>query len=488
MHKDPHPAVAPSTAPAAGTPSAKLDAYWMPFTASREFKSKPRLLAKAEGMHYWTPEGRQVLDAVAGLWCVNAGHARPKIVRAIAEQAAEMDFAPPFNMAHPKAFELAEKLVELTPAGLDKVFFTNSGSEAVDTALKMAIAYHRARGEGQRTRLIGRERGYHGVNFGGISVGGIAGNRKSFGTMVGGVDHLRHTHDLKKNALLARRARARRRARRRPRADRHPARRIDDRRGDRRAGRRLDRRAAAAQGLPRAPARDLRQARHPAHLRRGHHRLRPPRRAVRGELLQGHARPDDGRQGHHQRRRADGRGVRQARDPRRLHDRPRARRRVPARLHLLGAPARLRGSARHARDLRRRRPAHARRQDGAGVRARRPLAARVAARDRHPQHRPGRRDRARVDRRQPRQARLRRLPRVLRARRPDPHDRRHHRPVAAADRRGVAHRPGDQHDRRRAEDGLPDRHRRGRDASRASPAATAEEDRRRRWSRGACAR
>ena len=201
MHKDPHPAVAPSTAPAAGTPASRLDAYWMPFTASREFKSKPRLLAKAEGMHYWTPEGRQVLDAVAGLWCVNAGHARTKIVRAIADQAAEMDFAPPFNMAHPKAFELAEKLVELAPAGLDKVFFTNSGSEAVDTALKMAIAYHRARGEGQRTRLIGRERGYHGVNFGGISVGGIAGNRKSFGTMVGGVDHLRHTHDLKKNAF-----------------------------------------------------------------------------------------------------------------------------------------------------------------------------------------------------------------------------------------------------------------------------------------------
>src|SRR6478735_4262437 len=201
MHKDPHPAVAPSTSPAATPLSPRLDAFWMPFTASREFKSKPRLLAKAKDMHYWTPEGRQVLDAVAGLWCVNAGHARPKIVAAIAAQAAEMDFAPPFNMAHPKAFELAEKLVEIAPAGLDKVFFTNSGSEAVDTALKMAIAYHRARGEGQRTRLIGRERGYHGVNFGGISVGGIAGNRKSFGTMVGGVDHLRHTHDLKKNAF-----------------------------------------------------------------------------------------------------------------------------------------------------------------------------------------------------------------------------------------------------------------------------------------------
>jgi beta-alanine--pyruvate transaminase len=201
MHKDLNPAAAPAKVSAGNALSTKLDAYWMPFTASRQFKSAPRLLARAKDMHYWTPEGRQVLDAVAGLWCVNAGHARPKIVAAIAEQAAEMDFAPPFNMAHPKAFELAEKLTGITPAGLDKVFFTNSGSEAVETALKMAIAYHRARGEGQRTRLIGRERGYHGVNFGGISVGGIAGNRKSFGTMVGGVDHLRHTHDLQKNAF-----------------------------------------------------------------------------------------------------------------------------------------------------------------------------------------------------------------------------------------------------------------------------------------------
>src|SRR5664279_1191183 len=201
MHKDLNPAAAPTAAPSTPNSAASLDAYWMPFTASRQFKSAPRLLAKAKGMHYWTPEGRQVLDAVAGLWCVNAGHARPKIVEAIAAQAAEMDFAPPFNMAHPKAFELAEKLVALTPTGLDKVFFTNSGSEAVETALKMAIAYHRARGEGQRTRLIGRERGYHGVNFGGISVGGIAGNRKTFGPMLGGVDHLRHTHDLKKNAF-----------------------------------------------------------------------------------------------------------------------------------------------------------------------------------------------------------------------------------------------------------------------------------------------
>jgi beta-alanine--pyruvate transaminase len=192
----PHPDVATPAAPA-----AKMDAYWMPFTANRQFKKAPRLLAKASGMHFWTPEGRQIIDGIAGLWCVNAGHARPRIVKAIAEQAAEMDFAPPFNMGHPKAFELAERLVELTPKGLNKVFYTNSGSEAVETALKMAIAYHRVRGEGARTRLIGRERGYHGVNFGGISVGGMVANRKMFGPLLAGVDHLRHTHDLARNGF-----------------------------------------------------------------------------------------------------------------------------------------------------------------------------------------------------------------------------------------------------------------------------------------------
>ncbi|HZE92946.1 MAG TPA: aspartate aminotransferase family protein [Rhizobacter sp.] len=178
-----------------------LDAYWMPFTANRQFKQSPRMLARAEGMHYWTPENRQILDGVAGLWCVNAGHAAPKVVQAIAQQAAEMDFAPPFQMGHPKAFELAERLIRLTPAGLNRVFYTNSGSESVETALKIALAYHRARGEGQRTRLIGRERAYHGVNFGGISVGGMVANRKSFGPMLGGVDHMRHTHDPARNAF-----------------------------------------------------------------------------------------------------------------------------------------------------------------------------------------------------------------------------------------------------------------------------------------------
>lgn len=178
-----------------------LSAYWMPFTANRQFKKAPRLLTRSEGMYYWDDHGRQILDGVAGLWCVNAGHARPKIVQAIQAQAAELDYAPPFQMAHPKAFELADRIAKLAPPGLDHVFFTNSGSESVETALKIALAYHRVRGEGSRTRLIGRERGYHGVNFGGISVGGIVGNRKMFGTLLGGVDHIRHTHDPARNAF-----------------------------------------------------------------------------------------------------------------------------------------------------------------------------------------------------------------------------------------------------------------------------------------------
>ncbi|MCH8179622.1 MAG: aspartate aminotransferase family protein [Proteobacteria bacterium] len=173
----------------------------MPFTANRDFKRSPRLLSKAQGMHYWTPEGRQVLDATSGLWCVNAGHARPRIVEAIARQAAEMDYAPPFQMGHPLAFELADRLLHIAPAGLDRVFFTNSGSESVDTALKIALAFQRVRGEPQRTRLIGRERGYHGVNIGGTALGGIGGNRKLFGSALSGVDHLRHTHDLARNAF-----------------------------------------------------------------------------------------------------------------------------------------------------------------------------------------------------------------------------------------------------------------------------------------------
>jgi len=171
-----------------------LRAFWMPFTANRQFKAAPRMFVAAKDMHYTTDTGRQVLDGTAGLWCCNAGHCRPKITEAIQKQAAELDYAPAFQMGHPIAFELANRLVDIAPAGMEHVFYTNSGSEAVETALKIAIAYHRARGDGARTRLIGRERGYHGVNFGGISVGGIVNNRKMFGTLLAGVDHMPHTH------------------------------------------------------------------------------------------------------------------------------------------------------------------------------------------------------------------------------------------------------------------------------------------------------
>jgi len=183
------------------TTALDLDAFWMPFTANRQFKQAPRMLVKAEGMHYTSDDGRQVLDGTAGLWCVNAGHCRPKIVEAVRRQVGELDYAPPFQMGHPKAFELANKVSEILPATHKHVFFVNSGSEGVDTALKIALAYHRARGEGARQRLIGRERGYHGVGFGGISVGGMVNNRKTFGSMLVGVDHLRHTHDLARNAF-----------------------------------------------------------------------------------------------------------------------------------------------------------------------------------------------------------------------------------------------------------------------------------------------
>jgi beta-alanine--pyruvate transaminase len=180
----------------------KLDAFWMPFTANRHFKAKPRLLARAEGMHYWTPDGRQVIDGVAGLWCVNAGHGRREIAAAVSEQLTTMEYAPTFQMGHPIAFELASRLAELSPPGLDRVFFTNSGSESVDTALKIAIAYQRARGLGSKTRLIGREKGYHGVGFGGVSVGGMVNNRKAFSSvMLPGVDHLPHTLDIEHNAF-----------------------------------------------------------------------------------------------------------------------------------------------------------------------------------------------------------------------------------------------------------------------------------------------
>jgi beta-alanine--pyruvate transaminase len=167
-----------------------LESFWVPFTPNRAFKRAPRLIARAKGMYYFTPQDRPVLDGTAGLWCTNAGHNRDPIVAAIAQQAETLDYAPAFQFAHSESFELASRVAALAPAGLDRVFFCNSGSEAVDTALKIALAYQNVRGEAARTRLIGRERGYHGVGFGGISVGGIVNNRKHFGSLLAGVDHL----------------------------------------------------------------------------------------------------------------------------------------------------------------------------------------------------------------------------------------------------------------------------------------------------------
>jgi len=178
-----------------------LDPYWMPFTANRAFKAAPRMFVAASDMHYVTDDGRKILDGTSGLWCVNAGHCRPKIVEAIRRQAGEMDYSPAFQMGHPGAFRVAERIAKLAPGDLDRVFYTNSGSEAVDTALKIALAYHRARGEGHRNVLVGRERGYHGAGFGGISVGGIPANRKAYGSLLPRVDHIGQTHDLEHNAF-----------------------------------------------------------------------------------------------------------------------------------------------------------------------------------------------------------------------------------------------------------------------------------------------
>ncbi|MBV9235097.1 MAG: aspartate aminotransferase family protein [Xanthobacteraceae bacterium] len=182
-------------------PRNDIESQWMPFTANRQFKAAPRMIVSAQGMHYTSHDGRRILDGTAGLWCCNAGHAHPKIVAAVREQVGRLDYAPGFQMGHPLAFEAAARVAGMLPGDLDRVFFTNSGSESVDTALKIALAYHRVRGDAARTRLIGRERGYHGVGFGGISVGGISNNRKLFGALLPGVDHLPHTHDLDHNAF-----------------------------------------------------------------------------------------------------------------------------------------------------------------------------------------------------------------------------------------------------------------------------------------------
>ena len=337
------------TPPAAKPAANNLEAFFMPFTANRQFKKNPRMLAKAKGVHYWTPEGRKIIDGTAGLWCVNAGHGREEIKAAIAKQLDEMDYAPSFQMGHPKAFELAARHAALLPGDLNHAFYCNSGSEAVDSALKIALAYHRANGQGTRTRFVGRERGYHGVGFGGISVGGMVNNRKWFGAMLPGVDHLPHTH-LAKNAFS---------------------------KGQPEHGAEL---ADALEGIvglhdasniaavivepcagstgylppPKGYLERLRQIcdKHGILLIfdeviTGFGRLGT---SLRRREVRRHSRPDDGGQGHQQRHGADGRRVRAQDRVRRPDERAGERHRPVPRLHLLGASAGLRrglGGARH---------------------------------------------------------------------------------------------------------------------------------------------
>ena len=347
-------------APRAAAVPNDLEAYWLPFTSNRAFKASPRLIARAKDMHYYTPDGRAVLDGTAGLWCTNAGHNREPIVAAIRAQAAELDYAPAFQFSHPKAFELASRVAALAPADLDHVFFCNSGSEAVDTALKIALAYQSC---ARRRRAHAPDRTRARLSRGRL--------RRHFGR--------RHRQQPQILRLAARRrrppavhlqprapglqqgrARMGRASRGRARAHRDAARRLDHRRRHRRADGGLDRRAARAQGISGAAARHLRQARHPADLRRGHHRLRAARSRLRGRALWRHAGHDHLRQGHHIRHGADGRRDRAQGDLRCLHARPRARGRAVSRLHLFGTSARLRRRPRDARPLSRRGPVRAR--------------------------------------------------------------------------------------------------------------------------------
>ena len=328
-----------------------LAAYWMPFTANRQFKAHPRILVSAEGMHYTSADGRKILDGVAGLWCVNAGHGRKEIAQAVERQLQTLDYATAFQMGHPGAFELAARLARMTPKDLDRVFFVNSGSEAVDTALKIALAYHRARGEGHRTRFIGRERAYHGAGFGGMSVGGLMNNRRAFGSMLPAVDHLPHTVDIARNAfskgLPEHGAEL---------AD-HLERAIGLHGADTIAAVIVEPMSGSAGVLlpPKGYLEKLRAIcdRHGLLLIfdeviTGFGRLGD---AVRGAVFRGDARHDDGGEGHHERRNPDGRRRRETRHPRCADGWPRTPRRAVPRLHLFGPPRRLRRWPRDARYL-----------------------------------------------------------------------------------------------------------------------------------------
>ena len=346
-------AASPSPAVRAEVPN-DLAAFWMPFTPNRAFKKRPRLVSRSKDMHYFTPEGREILDASAALWCCNAGHNRAPIVAAIQRQAAELDFTPTFQFAHPLAFQLSSRLAALAPADLDHVFFCNSGSEAADTALKIAIAYHNVRGHGSRQRLIGRERGYHGVGFGGISVGGMVNNRKFFGALLAGVDHLPATYNREHQAF----------AKGEPEWGGHLADALEGIVGLHDASTIaavIVEPMAGSTGVLPPPVGYLKRLREICdkygillifdEVITGFGRLGAPFAAERYGVGPRH---DHLRQGRDLGHGADGWRDRAQRDPRRLHARARARDRALPRLYLFGSSARLRGGSREPRRLPRR--------------------------------------------------------------------------------------------------------------------------------------
>ncbi len=373
----------------------ELEPYWVPFTPNRSFKKRPRLFSGAKGMHYFKPDGSKVIDATSGLFCVNAGHCREPIVKAIQEMAAKLDYSPAFQYGHPKVFELASRLSLLAPGDLDYAFFTNSGSEAVDTALKIALAYHKARGEGARTRFIGRERGYHGIGFGGISVGGMVANRKQFGNMLAGVDHLQSTYDRSKQAFT----------KGEPEWGAHLAdelTRLVNLHDASTIAAVIVEPVAGSTGILPPPKGYLEKLRE---ITAQHGILLIFDEVITGFGRLGHcfaserygvdARHDHLRQGHHQCRRADGGRDGVQEDLRRLHDRAGARGGAVPRLHLLGPSAGRRRRPRHARHLQGRGPVRARQGAGAGVRRRHDEPQGSAQRGGHPHRRPARRHRPR---------------------------------------------------------------------------------------------
>ena len=427
----------PATAPIPND----LESYWMPFTPNRAFKRRPRMIARAKDMHYFTPEGRAVLDGTAGLWCTNAGHNRDPIVAAIKQQAEELDYSPAFQYAHPKSFELASRVAALAPGDLNRVFFCNSGSEAVDTALKIALAYHNVRGEGGRTRLIGRERGYHGVGFGGISVGGIVNNRKMFGSLLAGVDHLPATYNREQQAFT----------KGEPDWGAHLAdelERIVALHDASTIAAVIVEPMAGSTGVlppPKGYLEKLRaicdKSRPAVDLRRSDHRLRPPRLRLCRRALWRASRHDHVRQGHHLGRGADGRRDRARRHLRDLHARARTRHRAVPRLHLFGASACLRRGRCDARSLSRGRFVRARQGARAGLCRCGDDAQGSAERARHPHRRPERRHRSRLAAGQPGLRAYEAMERGFHeAGRDDPRHRRDDRAVAAADRERSADR------------------------------------------------